>query len=706
MGKAYSATLVATGGTAPLAWSLASGALPPGLSLDAASGLITGTPTDKADHTSLTLEVRDSGSPVQSASTQLTLTVSPANLSVSVSPGRTTGAIVAQKLVLKAATNDLAGVTWTVKPTGGSFTATTSADGESVTFTTPSTAGVYTIKATSVTDTATSTTVTLGVTDLASVSTFHNNLSRDGVNDKEYVLTTANVNTSTFGKLFSCNVDGAIYAQPLWVANLTVNNKARNVVYVATQHNSLYAFDADTSLCVQLWSVSLIDRNHGGAAGERPVPAGMTAFLVGQGEGDLMPEVGISGTPVIDVARRVLFVVSKSTNAAGDAFFQRLHAIDLISGAERPGSPVVITATYPGTGDGGTTVTFNPRTENQRSGLALVNGTIYIAWGSHEDAKTYYGWVIGYAYNGASFTRTAVINVAPNETKGGIWMSGAAPAADSNNNLYVSTSNGVYNASSDTTPNNDYGDSLLQLSSNLKVLQHFTPTNEHALDINNNDFGAGGAAVLGDLPAGSAISHVVIAGGKDGHLYVLDRDALGGMGDSNARQIIRLDPNSTSTRAGAIFCTGALWKNVLYIAGSGTPMTAYQLNTANVSFTATSASTHPTGGFSFPGTTPSVSSMGTKNGIVWALDTSTACTHASPKCGPTKLHAYDAEDLSKELWNSGVVTDDVAGFAVRFVVPTIANGRVYVGTRGNNAGGDNSTSSIPGELDVYGLKPD
>src|SRR6185503_22279 len=362
---------------------------------------------------------------------QLTLPVSPANLSVSVSPGRTTDAIVAQKLVLKAATNDLAGVTWTVKPTGGSFTATTSADGESVTFTTPSTAGVYTIKATSVTDTATSTTVTLGVTDLASVSTFHNNLSRDGVNDKEYVLTTANVNTSTFGKLFSCNVDGAIYAQPLWVANLTVNNTARNVVYVATQHNSLYAFDADTSPCGQLWSVSLIDRNHGGAAGERPVPAGMTAFLVGQGEGDLMPEVGISGTPVIDVARGVLFVVSKSTNAAGDAFFQRLHAIDLVSGAERPGSPVVITATYPGTGDGGTTVTFNPRTENQRSGLALVNGTIYIAWGSHEDAKTYYGWVIGYAYNGASFTRTAVINVAPNETKGGIWMSGAAPAADS-----------------------------------------------------------------------------------------------------------------------------------------------------------------------------------------------------------------------------------------------------------------------------------
>lgn len=675
------------------------------MSLDAASGLIAGTPTDKADHTSLTLEVHDAGSPAQSASTQLTLTVSPAAISVSISPRRP-GVVVTQKLVLKAATNDLAGVTWSVTPAGGTFTETTSADGASVTFTAPPTAGVYSIKATSVTDTTSNTTVTLGVTDLLSVSTWHNDLSRDGVNDREFVLTTTNVNTSTFGKLFSCKVDGAIYTQPLWVANLAVNNAVHNVAYVATEHDSLYAFDADTNPCVQLWAVSLIDANHGGTAGERAVPAGMTGFLVGQGEGDLMPEAGVSGTPVIDVARGVLFVVSKSTNAAGNAFFQRLHAIDLTTGAEKPGSPVVIEATYPGTGDGGTTVAFNPRTENQRTGLALVNGAIYIAWGSHEDARPYYGWVMGYTYDGAAFTRTAAINVAPNATKGGIWMSGAAPAADANGNLYVSTSNGDYNADSDIAPNNDYGDSLLQLSGGLNVLQHFTPSNQNSLNINNNDFGAGGAAVLADLPPGSPIQHVVIAGGKDGHLYVLDRDALGGLGDSNARQIVRLDPNSTSTRAGAMFCVGALWKNVLYIAGSGTPMTAYQLNTANISFSATSASIHPTGGFGFPGATPSVSAMGTSNGIVWALDTSTACTHASPKCGPTKLHAYDATDMSKELWNSGLVPADVAGFAVRFVVPTVANGKVYVGTRGNNTGGDNSTTSIPGQLDVYGLKPD
>ena len=658
-----------------------------------------------ADHAPLTLEVRDSGTPVQSASTQLTLTVSPTDISVSISPRRG-GVALTQKLVLKAATSDLAGVTWTSDPAGATFDAATSLDGQSVTFTAPTTAGAYTIKATSVTDATTSSSVTIGVTDLMSIWTYHNNPSRDGVNDKEYALTTANVNTTTFGKLFSCPVDGAIYAQPLWVANLTVKNVVRNVVYVATQHNSLFAFDADANPCTQLWSVSLTSSSHGGTGGERAVPAGMTGFLVGQGEGDLMPEVGISGTPVIDVERGILFVVSKSTNAAGTSFFQRLHAIDLKTGAEKPGSPVNITATYPGTSGGGTTVTFSPRTENQRSGLALVNDTVYIAWGSHEDAGTYYGWVIGYSYGGSSFTRTSAINVAPNETKGGIWMSGAAPAVDSDNNLYVSTSNGVYNGDSEDAPNNDYGDSLLKLSGTLKVLQHFTPTNQHALDINNDDFGAGGAAVLGELPAGSPITHVVLAGGKDGHLYVLDRNALGGMGDSNAKQIIRLDPNSTSTRAGAMFCVPALWKNFMYIAGSGTPLTAYELNPSNVTFSVSSASDHPVGGFGFPGTTPSISAGGTKNGIVWAIDNSRSCTHASPKCGPAVLHAYDANDVSRDLWNSGLVADDVAGFAVRFVVPTVANGKVYVGTRGNNKGGDNDSTSIPGQLDVYGLKAD
>jgi len=679
--------------------------LPTGLSLDGTTGLITGTPSVMADHAPLTLEVRDSGTPVQSASTQLTLTVSPTDISVSISPRRG-GVALTQKLVLKAATSDLAGVTWTSDPAGATFDAATSLDGQSVTFTAPTTAGAYTIKATSVTDATTSSSVTIGVTDLMSIWTYHNNPSRDGVNDKEYALTTANVNTTTFGKLFSCPVDGAIYAQPLWVANLTVKNVVRNVVYVATQHNSLFAFDADANPCTQLWSVSLTSSSHGGTGGERAVPAGMTGFLVGQGEGDLMPEVGISGTPVIDVERGILFVVSKSTNAAGTSFFQRLHAIDLKTGAEKPGSPVNITATYPGTSGGGTTVTFSPRTENQRSGLALVNDTVYIAWGSHEDAGTYYGWVIGYSYGGSSFTRTSAINVAPNETKGGIWMSGAAPAVDSDNNLYVSTSNGVYNGDSEDAPNNDYGDSLLKLSGTLKVLQHFTPTNQHALDINNDDFGAGGAAVLGELPAGSPITHVVLAGGKDGHLYVLDRNALGGMGDSNAKQIIRLDPSSTSTRAGAMFCVPALWKNFMYIAGSGTPLTAYELNPSNVTFSVSSASDHPVGGFGFPGTTPSISAGGTKNGIVWAIDNSRSCTHASPKCGPAVLHAYDANDVSRDLWNSGLVADDVAGFAVRFVVPTVANGKVYVGTRGNNKGGDNDSTSIPGQLDVYGLKAD
>jgi hypothetical protein len=675
------------------------------LSINAATGVVAGTPGDDADHTPLTFQVSDAGNPRQTASLKLSMTVSPADITVAISPRRA-GLALTQKLVLKAATNDFAGVTWSIDPAQGSFTATTSNDGESVTLTSPGTAGTYSIKATSVTDTSRTSTVTIGVTNLASVSTYHNNLARDGVNDREFALTPANVNASSFGKLFSCNVDGAIYAQPLWVANLSVKNAVRNVVFVATQHNSVFAFDADASPCVSLWTANLIDARHGGTAGERPVPAGLTGFLVGKGEGNLTPEVGISSTPVLDTSRGLLFVVSKSTNAPGTSFFQRLHALDMTTGDEKPGSPVDIAATYPGTGDGGTTVTFNARTENQRAGLALAGGTIYIAWGSHEDAATYYGWVMGYTYDGTAFTRTSAINLAPNAAQAGIWMSGAAPAIDSTGNLYVTTSNGAYNAASVIPPNNDYGDSLVQLSPNLEVLQHFAPTNEHALDINNDDFGAGGAAVLGELPAGSPVRHLVMTGGKDGGLYVLNRDALGGLGDGNAWQIIDVDPTSTAHRSGSLFCVGALWQNTLYLGGARTPLTAYRLNTANATFSVAGTATQPVGGFAFPGTTPSLSSMGSTNGVVWALDNSRSCTNASTRCGPAVLYAFDAADVSKALWNSSTAGADVAGNAVRFVVPTVANGKVYVATRGNNAGGPNDSTSIPGELDVYGLKPD
>ena len=696
IGSFYTTTLAATGGLPPLSWSRTSGALPAGLALDA-SGVISGTPTAPANQTPLTFKVQDSGVPAQSKSVDLLMTVA-ASISVTLSP-RTAGLTVGQALALTATTNDNAGVNWTISPTGGSLQPTASLSGAKVTLTAPATAGVYTVTATSVSDPSQSAAIKVGVTDLAGVLTYHNDLARDGVNSREYALTTTNVKTGAFGKLFSCVADGAIYAQPLWISNLTVNGAKHNAVFVATQHDGLFAFDADASPCVTLWSASLVDSKHGGTAGEVTVPSGPTGHKVGSGYGDITPEVGITGTPVIDAARSALYVVSKSMSADGTQFYQRLHAIDLATGSEK-GTPLAIAATFPGTGDGGSTVAFNPQQQAQRPGLAFVNGTIYIAWASHEDNDPYYGWVIGYTFNGSGFVQSSVLNVTPNAGFGGIWMSGSAPAADANNNLYVLTANGDFDAASSGAPTKDYGDSLLKLSSNLTITQYFTPANQASDNANDLDFGAGGAAVLADLPAGSPVTHLVIGGGKDGNLYVLNRDTLGGCcNDSHAVQKINIG-------AFGIFATGALWNNNLYIASPGGNLSAYQLNTATAKFT-TSPTSVSSGSYGFPGSTPSVSSSGSTNAIVWALDNGRFCTGKASNCGPAVLHAYDANNLGIELWNSSMASGgaDAAGNAVKFTVPSVANGKVYVGTRGNNTGGAYNSTSVSGELDVYGLQP-
>ncbi|MGB8323936.1 MAG: hypothetical protein WCE52_13340, partial [Candidatus Acidiferrum sp.] len=372
--------------------------------------------------------------------------VAQTSIAVSVAP-QLTGLTVGQAVSVTATvTNDAQnqGVTWS--STGGSFSVSATASGVATTYTAPASAGVYTMTATSVTDITKSASVTFGVTDLAGVFTYHNNLSRNGSNPSEYALTPSNVSSTTFGKLFSCTVDGAVYAQPLWVANLKVGGVSHNVVLVATQHDSLYAFDADvnTSPCTPLWHVSLIDAAHGGSSSETTVPSGTTGNLVGSGYGDITPEVGVTGTPVIDPTSDTLYVVSKSVITSGPTFYQRLHAIDITTGNEKTGSPVTIAGTYPGSGDGGTTTTFSPRQQNQRPGLALVNGVVYIAWASHEDTAPYYGWVMG--YNASNLSQAAALNISPNVGHGGIWMGGAAPSADSSNNLYLITGNANFDA--------------------------------------------------------------------------------------------------------------------------------------------------------------------------------------------------------------------------------------------------------------------
>lgn len=701
-GVAYSANLNASGGTLPYKWSLTSGILPAVLSLNSSTSAISGTPIASANSVSLTFTVTDSSRPVQSRSVNLSLTIYAASISVSVTPKRA-GLAITQTLSLTPTTSDGGGVNWSASGSNctgnacGTISSGTTSNGVAVTYTAPLTAGQYNVTAASVNDGSKTASVSVAVTDLSGVATYHNNTSRNGSNTQEYALSPSTVTTSTFGKLFSCTVDGAVYAQPLWVPNLTVSSAKHNVIFVATQHESLYAFDADanTSPCTPLWHANLIDAAHGGLSGETSVPSG-TGGLVGAGFGDISPEVGVTGTPVIDLGTNTLYVVSKSVIPSGPSFYQRLHAIDLLTGTEKFSGPATIAGTYPGSGDGGATVTYVARQQNQRAGLALVNGIIYIGWGSHEDQTPCYGWLM--AFNATTLSPLGVFNTTPNAGLGGIWMGGGAPSVNSSNNLYVITANGNFDGTNLSAPNDDYGDSFLKLSSDLTVSQYFTPSDQAADNLNDLDFGSGGAAILADLaPNGSNPTHLILGGGKDGNLYLLNRDQMGGSGDTNAWQVLSL--------GNGIFGTAAFWNSAFYLAGRGGRLEEFSLNPSTAQLNTSPTST-TTATFGFPGATPSVSSMpDDTNGIVWALDNSQYCTPHSHGCGPTVLHAYDATNLATELWNSSQGFGNSAGYAVKFTVPTVANGKVYIGTRGNNTGGADSSTTVPGELDVYGLLP-
>ena len=605
-------------------------------------------------------------------------------VAVAVSPKRG-GVTVSQPMVITATvSNDSSGqgVTWSAS--AGSFS---KQNNGSATYMAPSTAGVVTITATSVADVTRSASTTIGVTDLPGVTTYHNDLSRDGANTQEYALTTADVTSGTFGKLFSCPIDGPAYAQPLWVANLSIGGGTHNVVFAATVHDSVYAFDADATTCVSYWHDQLL------SAGETWVAS--TDVASG---GDIFPDIGIVGTPVIDLTTDTMYVVSKTKNTGtacvpSSACHQRLHALRLSDGSEQFHGPVDIAAsiTVAGSGDGTSAglVPFNPLTENQRPGLALVNGVVYVCWASHEDNDPYHGWVMGFTVNDGTLGLApgAVFNATPNsvegfaQSRGGIWMSGGAPAADGNGSLYLLTGNGSFDADSGGS---NYGDSTLKLatSGGLSVTDWFTPADQFTLFGHDTDHGSGGAAILLDQPGGPH-PHLMIGGGKEGNLFLLDRDNMGHYNSTN--QAVQ-----TLAFGNPIFSTAAFWQNTLYLAGFNGPLKAYTFNAAAGMFNTSSSSRSGTVYAKF-GATPSASASGATNGIVWALDNSLYCTPQSPGCGPTVLHAYDATNLATELWNSSQGSGNAAGNAVKFTVPTVANGKVYVGTRT--------------EISIYGLLP-
>src|SRR5467141_54431 len=508
---------------------------------------------------------------------------------------------------------------------------------------------------------------------------------RTGQNRQEFILTPSNVTNSTFGKLFACAVDGEVYAQPLYVANFAIAGGTHNVVFVATMNDSVYAFDADASPCVQYWKKSFL------GTGVTTVPPADTG-----GAGDINTIIGITGTPVIDAATRTLYVVAKTKEPTN--YFQRLHALDLATGNEKFGGPADISSaiTVPGNGDTGDgtcpgaaagNVPFCPLRENQRPGLLLLNGKVYVAFGSHGDIQPYHGWGIGYA--AADLTQAPVLfNTTPDGGLGGIWMSGTGPAADADGNIYVITGNGTFDTAA---PRTNYGDSFIKLNpaSGLSVADFFTPANQSDLNEGDLDLGSGGAIVLPDSAGSEAHPHLLIGGDKQGVLYVIDRDNMTGFnpgGDQILQTVpITAGPACITCR---IFSTPAFWEGKLYVAANRDVLKQYTV--ANGVLSALPA-LQASDTFGFPGATPAISSNGATNGIVWALDTSNNGTpNGSGSSAPAILFAYDATSLNK-LYSSPASGAGAAGDAVKFTVPTVANGKVYVGTQT--------------ELSVFGLLP-
>ena len=490
--------------------------------------------------------------------------------------------------------------------------------------------------------------VALPLAAQVSVLTYQYDVSRAGANLSETILTPGTVNVAQFGKLFSDPVDGYIYAQPLYVPSVNIPGKGlHNVVYVATEHDSVYAFDADGS-AAPLWHVSFL----GSSAGVTTVPYQDT------GCDQIVPEIGVTGTPVIDPKTGTLYVVAM-TKESGN-YVQRLHALDIASGQERNGSPVVIQASVPGNGEGGGTVTFRAKDYKQRPGLLLLNGVVYTSWSSHCDIGSYHGWLIG--YNAATLQQESIYNSTPNGNEASFWAGGAAPAADSAGNIYVVTGNGSFDYA---TGGPDLGESYIKLSTaaGIAVADYFTPFNYAALNDSDTDTGSAGVALLPDAVASTTHPHLMVGAGKEGRIYLLDRDHLGGLSSGSDSQIVQSLPGGTSS----LFGKPAYFNHAIYFCGANDNLKAFPITRAQMTRL---PSTTTALSFGFPGCVPTISANGSSGGIVWILESRGA------------LHAYDASDLSKELFNSSQNAGrDNLGAYVKFSVPTVANGKVYAGTQ-------------------------
>lgn len=522
---------------------------------------------------------------------------------------------------------------------------------------------IVTNSAGSVTSNEATLTVNPAQTSGVDVATYKNDLARTGLNPNETILTTANVNSKSFGLLRKLPVTGKVDAQPLYLSQLNISGTAHNVVFVATEHDMVYAFDSDTGST--LWSTSV-------ANGESPSDD--------RGCGQVTPEIGVTDTPVIDrlAGPHGAVYLGAMTKDSQGKYHHRLHALDVTTGTELFNGPKEIAATFPNlTGQ----TTFDPGQYKERPGLVLLNGTIYMTFSSHCDKGAYTAWVL--AYNQTTLAQTAVLNLGPNGGGPSIWMSGGAPAVDSSGYLYLLNANGAFETTLDANgfPNHgDYGNSFMKISTannTLTVADYFAMSNEVSESNSDADLGSGGALVLPDFTDGSnTIRHLAVGAGKDGNIYVVNRDSMGKFSpnSSNVWQDI------TNALPGGIWSTPAYFDNTVYYGAVGGPLRAFPVASAKL---ALSPSSQTGITFTYPGTAPAISSNGTSNGIVWAHENS----------NPAVLHAYDATNLTNELYNSNQASGgrDQCGLGNKFITPTIADGKVFLATQNS--------------VCVYGLLP-
>jgi len=625
-----------------------------------------------------------------SGSTSVTIVASPPP-AINISP--TSASVAAGQMLQFASTvlNSNAGVAWEVNglPGGDPAHGTITVLGAYTAPASPPTPPTITVMAVLQTDSAVSASAGVTIilpTDFAGNYSWRNDPGLTGQNAHESVLAPSSVDSTHFGKLFGCPVDGQIYAQPLYVSNVTIPAQGvHNIVYVATEHDSVYAFDADASSCQILWQTSFID----------PANLILTVQDIQIGSEDIEPEIGITGTPVIDPATATLYVVAKTYE--NQTYRQKLHALDLVTGAETMGGPANITGVVNSSTLG--QIPFDPLNENQRPALLLAGGKVYVAFDSYGDTDPFHGWVL--AYDGFDLTKSAVavFSTTPNGSRGGIGQSGAAPASDTSGNIFVATSDGTFDS------NGDYAETLLRLRINppspgFIVADTFTPSKEKVLDILGKPFGSTGVLLLPDSAGFLPHAHLAVSGDEAGDLYLVDRDNLGGFSTppvpDKVVQTLCLTADGNSGAPASVSGTPAYWAatNTIYVAAADDSLKAFPLTNGSITSPPCPApaipSSRSTATFDLFGASPVVSSNGPTGGIIWALDTS-GYAGAVGSSAPAVLHAYDAADLGNELYVSPSSGAGTAGPAIKFAVPTVANGKVYVGTQN--------------ELSVFGLLP-